>query len=156
LKEQSVIHNTFVIERSYPKPPQAVFAAFSDAAKKRRWFGEAPTQAVEQFDMDFREGGRELFRYRMNESTPFPGVILSSEGHYLDIVPGERLVMSLTMELGGRRISAALVTVEFLASEKGTDMIFVHQGAFFEGSGGPEMREMGWNSLFERLATEMK
>ena len=30
MPEQSVIHNTFVIERSYPHPPATVFAAFVD------------------------------------------------------------------------------------------------------------------------------
>ena len=30
MQEQSVVHNTFVIERSYPKPPERVFAAFAD------------------------------------------------------------------------------------------------------------------------------
>lgn len=37
MKKQSVIHNTFVIERSYPATPARVFAALSDPAKKRRW-----------------------------------------------------------------------------------------------------------------------
>ena len=41
------------------------------------------------------------------------------------------------MTLGDRRISASLFTFEFLAAGKGTDLIFTHQGAFFERSGGP-------------------
>ena len=36
--EQSVVHNTFVIERSYPKPPERVFSAFADPAMKA-WAG---------------------------------------------------------------------------------------------------------------------
>jgi uncharacterized protein YndB with AHSA1/START domain len=46
MEEQSVIHSTFVIERSYPKPPEVVFAAFTDAAKKRRWFAEGRSHEV--------------------------------------------------------------------------------------------------------------
>jgi len=34
MKERSVIHSTFVIERGYPVPPERVYAAFSDPAKK--------------------------------------------------------------------------------------------------------------------------
>jgi hypothetical protein len=45
-----------------------------------------------------------------------------------------------------------LLTVEFLPSETGTDLILTHQGAFFEGADGPEMRAVGWRKLLERLA----
>jgi uncharacterized protein YndB with AHSA1/START domain len=155
MEEQSVVHSTFVIERSYPKPPEAVFAAFADATKKRRWYGESQSHDVEEFQMDFREGGGELFRYRLREGTPFPGVELTNEGRYQDIVLNRRIVTASAMTLGGKRISASLVTVELLATDAGTDLIFTHQGAFFEGSGGPEMREAGWKALFEKLAKEL-
>ena len=38
MEQQSVIHSTFVIERSFAKPPERVFSAFADAATKRRRF----------------------------------------------------------------------------------------------------------------------
>jgi uncharacterized protein YndB with AHSA1/START domain len=59
------------------------------------------------------------------------------------------------MALGGKRISASLVTFEFVPAAKGTDLICTHQGAFFEGSGGPQMREAGWRKLLDQLATEL-
>ena len=40
MQEQSAIHSTFVLERSYPRPPKTVFAAFAEAAKKKRWFAD--------------------------------------------------------------------------------------------------------------------
>jgi uncharacterized protein YndB with AHSA1/START domain len=155
MEEQSVIHSTFVVERSYPTTPERVFAAFADAATKRRWFAEAESHDVEEFDMDFRVGGGERARYRLNERTPFPGVELASEGSFHDIVPNRRVVTASTMSLGAKRISAALVTIELLPTEGGTDLVCTHQGAFFEGADGPQMREMGWRQLFERLATEL-
>jgi uncharacterized protein YndB with AHSA1/START domain len=155
MDEQTVIHSTFVIERSFPKPPGAVFAAFADATKKRRWFAEGENTEVEEFAVDFRVGGAERTRYRFKPGTPFPGVILVNEAIHQDIVPDRRIVTASTMSFAGKRISASLVTVEFLPTETGTDLICTHQGAFFEGSDGPQMREAGWRKLFDQLATEL-
>src|ERR1051325_6874585 len=114
MEEQSVIHSTFVIERSYPKPPERVFSAFSDPAMKRRWFAEGKSHDVEEYQSDVRVGGGDRARYRFKEGSPFPGVALTNEGSYLDIVPNRRIVTASTMALGDKRISASLVTLEFL------------------------------------------
>jgi uncharacterized protein YndB with AHSA1/START domain len=155
MQEQSVIHHTFVIERAYSKAPECVFAAFADAAKKRRWFVEGEHNEVEHFEMDFRVGGSEVASYRLKGGTPYDGALLSSESHYFEIVPNRLIVSASWMALAGRRISAALVTFEFLPASGGTDVLFTHQAAFFEGSDGPAMREAGWRKLLDRLATEL-
>ncbi len=155
MAEPSVIHSTFVIERSYPKPLERVFLAFADAAQKRRWFAEGEQTDVEEFAIDFRVGGTERVQYRFKEGTPFPGIALTNEGSYQDIVPNQRVVTASTMSLGDRRISASLVTVEFLPTDNGTDLICTHQGAFFEGADGPQRREAGWRQLLERLGKEV-
>jgi uncharacterized protein YndB with AHSA1/START domain len=155
MEQQSVIHSTFVIERSYPKPPERVFAAFADPAKKRRWFTASQHHEVEEFDMVFQVGGVERATYRFKEGTPFPGVALINQAVYQDIVPNRRVVTASTMTLGDKRISTSLVTIELIPTEKGTDLICTHQGAFFEGADGPQMREAGWRSLFDRLAGEL-
>ncbi len=155
MAEQTAIHNTFVIERSYPKPPETVYAAFADATKKRRWFAEGENHEVEEFAVDFRVGGTERTRYRFKPGTPFPGVILVNEAIFEDIIPNRRVVTASTMSFAGKRISASLVTVELLPTEKGTDLICTHQAAFFEGADGPQIREMGWRKLFDQLAAEL-
>jgi uncharacterized protein YndB with AHSA1/START domain len=155
MEEQSTIHSTFVIERAYPKPPERVYSAFADPAKKRRWFAEGDYHELEEFEMDFRVGGIERFRYRFKAGTPFPGVAVTYEGSHQDIVPNRRVVTVSTMTIGEKRISAALVTVEFLPTEQGTDLICTHQGTFFEGADGPQIREAGWRLLFEQLAKEV-
>ena len=151
-----VVHNTFVIERSYPAAPGRVFAAFADPAKKRRWYAENPNHEIEAFEMDFRVGGAERTRYRFGEKTPFPGAILASEGRLEDVAPDSRLVFSSSMTLGDHRISTTLVTIELRPTgDGGTTLTCTHQGVFYEGSDGPQMREGGWRALFERLAAEL-
>ena len=155
MQEPSAVHNTFVIERSFPKPPEEVFSAFSNAASKRRWFAESDRHDIEEYTLDFRVGGSERLQYRFKEGTPFPGTALVNEGRYQDIVPNSRIVTAQTMDLGGKRVSASLVTFEFLRTDKGTDLICTHQGTFFEDSGGPEMREAGWHALLDKLQREV-
>jgi uncharacterized protein YndB with AHSA1/START domain len=155
MSDRSVIHGTFVIERRYPHPPKRVFAAFADPKQKRRWFGEGEHHDVEQFDLDFRVGGKEHLQYRFNERSPFPGVALNNDGSYQDIVSDQRIVTASTMTMGDRRISSSLVTIELVPTDKGTHLICTHQGAFFEGADGPQMREGGWRKLFDKLETEL-
>jgi uncharacterized protein YndB with AHSA1/START domain len=151
----TVTHSTFTIERSYPTTPERVFAAFADPQKKRRWYADANGRQAEIFEMDFRVGGSDRTQSRLGPDTPFPGIALTNHSTYQDIQPNRRIVLAYTMSLGDRRISASLATVEFLATDKGTDLIFTDQGAFFEGSDGPKMREQGWNHLLDGIAAEV-
>jgi uncharacterized protein YndB with AHSA1/START domain len=153
--EPSVIHNTFVIERGFSKPPERVFRAFADPSKKRRWFAEGENHEVEEFAMELRVGGAERVRSRFKAGTPFPGVALTNEGTFQDIVPSSRIVTASRMILGDRPISASLVTIELQPTDLGTTLICTHQAAFFEGADGPQIREGGWRRLLEQLANEL-
>jgi uncharacterized protein YndB with AHSA1/START domain len=155
VEKRSVTHSTFVIERSYPTTPERVFAAFADPAMKRRWFAVGESSETEEFEMDFRVAGNECTQRRFKEGTPFKGIALTNHTNYQDIVPNRRVVFAYTMTIGDIRTSASLATVEFLPTQKGTDLIFTDQGAFFEGAAGPQMREEGWRKLLEQLAKEL-
>jgi uncharacterized protein YndB with AHSA1/START domain len=156
MENQSAIHSTFVLERSYPATPERVFAAFADPAIKRRWFVDGEHHDVEHYDMDFRVGGKENARFRFKKGTPVEGLVCTNDTSYLDILAGRRVVFASTMSLGEKCISASLVTVELLPSKTGTDLICTHQGAFFEGADGPEMREEGWRKLLDKLTSEFQ
>jgi len=151
MKEKSVIHGTFTIERNYPTTPQRVFAAFSDPVKKQRWFSDPDESPIDEFEMDFRVGGKELKRFQVTKL----GFVCTSHTVYLDIVPDSRIVFAYTMSAGDIRFSSSQATVELFASEVGTLLIFTEQGAYFEGADGPQLREGGWRQLLDQLATEL-
>ena len=149
-------HSSFVIERDYPAPPAKVFAAFSNPAKKGRWFVEGEGFAVDGFDMDFRVGGLERSRFRFQGSGPLEaGTAIANDTWYCDIVDGERIVCAYVMTVGGARISASLASFEFRAEGHGTRLVFTEQATFFEGADGPDVREQGWSKLFDRLGDSL-
>jgi uncharacterized protein YndB with AHSA1/START domain len=155
MEQQAVVHNTFVVERAYPVPPGRVFAAFSDPAKKRRWYADGETKQIESYDLDFRVGGKEHYASAFNEGHPLAGRTLKSENIYRNIVPNRRIIFTSTMALEDKPFSISLGTVELLPSENGTDLILTFQSAFLEGADGPEMREAGWRALLDKLAAEL-
>jgi len=153
MEQQSVVHSTFVVEHSYPSSPEVVFDAFSDPAKKRKWYAERGAFEVDDFQMDFRVGGVDLGRYHFKPGTPVPaGTPIVYDTTYQDIIPNRRIVLAYTVTLAEKRISSSLATFEFLPTAKGTDLIFTEQGAFYEGADGPQIRAAGWKTLLELLA----
>ena len=150
--EPKVVHATCVVERSFAKPPAIVFAALSDPNKVQRWMGGGARSELEDFLVEFREGGRQLMKYRMGPDSPIAGSVILNEGRYQQIVLGERVVIASTMKRDEKMFSSSLVTFELVETDAGTDLIVTHQGAFFEGADGPAMREQGWRSLIANLA----
>ena len=76
-----------VLVRVLDAPRDAVYAAWTDADAFCQWFGPAGfTCAVHE--MDVRPGGRARF-----DMTAADGTLYTNRFDYLDVVPGERLVM---------------------------------------------------------------
>lgn len=154
----SVVHGHFTLERTYPQSPAKVFAAFADPAKKRRWFVEGKGMQVVSFDMDFRVGGRMRSRFLFpgHPDAPIPaGTPMGNDSVYLDIVPDSRIVLAYTMNTNDTPFSASLATFELAPEGTGTRLIATEQGAYFENSDGPGMREQGWREQLESLAREL-
>lgn len=151
----AIVHSTFVVERSYPKPPATVFAQFAEPAKKRRWYAQGERQEVEAYELDFRVGGTEHLIARLGEDTPIPGTKITYAQSFCEIQPDRRIVFTQNMDLDDRRISCALITIELGTTASGCELVCTHQAVFFEGADGPQRRERGWQSLLEKLAAAL-
>jgi uncharacterized protein YndB with AHSA1/START domain len=143
-RSRSAEHGTFTITRTYPVPPERVFAAWSSQEAKARWFG-APG-----YELDFRVGGTEI-----NRGGPPGGPVFTFEATYRDIVPGERIVYGYVMDADDRLISVSVTTVEFAAAPSGTTLTFTEQGVFLDGADTPAIREKGSGELLDALGAAL-
>jgi uncharacterized protein YndB with AHSA1/START domain len=147
MRERSVEHATFVVERTYDASPDRVFAAWSDPDAKARWF-DGSEGAVE---LDFRVGGRERRRGTLPDGRAY-----TFQALYQDIVQARRIVFTYDMLLDETRISVSVATVQFRPERAGTRLVFTEQGAFLDGHEMPGRREQGMGSLLDALAAELR
>jgi len=154
MPEPAVTHSTFVVERSYPQPPERVYSAFAQPARKRHWYAEGDHE-IQEFEMEFRVGGSERLHYRFKPGHPIAGSEIVNQSTFQDIVPEKRIVATAKMSLNGKPISITLLTFEFLASDSGTDLVLTNQGTFVDWPDGAKMIEQGWRGLFESLGKEL-
>jgi uncharacterized protein YndB with AHSA1/START domain len=149
MSNRTAEHGTFVITRTYPVPPDRVFAAWSSRESKARWFG-APGEVNDALQLDFRVGGTET-----NSGGPPDGPVFTYEATYKDIVPAERIVYGYSMDADGTLISVSVSTVEFAAAAAGTTLTYTEQGVFLDGADTPAVREKGTAELLDQLGTAL-
>jgi uncharacterized protein YndB with AHSA1/START domain len=146
MTERSVVHATFVIERTYPVAPARVFAAWADPALKTRWFAGPDDWETSLYELDFRVGGWE----RSRGGSP-GGPVISYEARFQDIVPDQRIVYAYEMHLDEMRISVSLATVELKPAGAATRLVVTEQGAYLDGRDTPDQREQGTGTLLDAL-----
>jgi uncharacterized protein YndB with AHSA1/START domain len=151
MTERSVTHATFVVERTYDASPARVFAAWADPVVKVHWFAGPDEWELDEFDLDFRVGGREF-----NRGGPKGGPVHTYEARYQDIVPDERIVYTYDLRLDQTLISVTLATVEFKPAGAGTRLVVTEQGAYLDGHEPPTQREQGWGALLDALGAELR
>lgn len=142
-------HATFVLERDYAAPVEAVWAAFADSEVKSRWFGPDDIEDLE-FSEDFRVGG-----VAVNNGT-MDGRRSEFRAVYTDIVDLERIVYSYDMWSDGVHASTSITTVVLEPTDTGTHLTFTEQCVHLDGvhGAGPDAaagREHGTGWLLDRI-----
>jgi uncharacterized protein YndB with AHSA1/START domain len=150
VRAASVAHSNFVIERSFAAPVERVFATWSNPEKKRRWFACHDDWVAVDYQLDFREGGREV-----NVVGERDGTLHAFTGYFLDIIENARIVYAYEMSVAGVRISASLVTVVFAAAAGRTTMTFTEQVVFLSGDAQAEERREGTELGLARIDAEL-
>lgn len=145
MSEQAATHGSFTIERLIDAPVAQVYAAFSTAAGKARWFA-APDGEVIEREFEFRTGGRDRLRCQWRD-----GHVTDFRAQYWDIVPERRIVYTYEMNLDATRISVSLATVQFQALGARTRLSVTEQGVFLNGYRDDGARERGTNALMDAM-----
>ncbi|MEO7110229.1 MAG: SRPBCC family protein [Polyangiaceae bacterium] len=151
MKNRSTQHATFRIERTFPVAPARVFAAWSSAESKGRWFGGPEEWVRGKHELDFRVGGREFL-----SGGPKGSPAHTYEARYQDIVPNERILYTYEMHLGDNKISVSLATIEIKAEGSGTRLTLTEQGVFLDGYDDAGSREKGTIDLMDKLGHALK
>lgn len=155
MTEQPVIHDTFVIKRTYPTSVSRVFAAFTTKEATDAWRDtgdlDSPELGTESDDreFDFRVGGHERFSFG------YQGVSQCYDALYYDIVPQRRIIYSYEMYADGVRSSVSVVTIECIPVNGGTALAWTEQGAYLNGVDGaeaPHLRRGGVSEMLDCLA----
>ncbi len=142
----AVVHDTFVIERTYDHPAAKIFKAFSDAELKRRWFSGPPEWGDDEHQLDFRVGGAET-----SVGGPPGGPVITFEALYREIEQDERLVITYEMHVDGALLSISLATTELHPDGDRTRLVYTEQGVFYGGPEDVANREEGSRGLLDAL-----
>lgn len=152
MTSRSVIHDTFVVERTYAARASRVFEAFASERAKSEWGDTGEIDKAEPLtgtaEFDFRVGGRERF------GVSHQGVDYTYDALYYDIVPGQRLIYSYEMYADDVRISVSIATIEFAEAGGATTLTWTEQGAYLDGYDGdeaPRLREGGTAEMLDGL-----
>jgi uncharacterized protein YndB with AHSA1/START domain len=151
MTDRSVTHSTFVVERSYDASPARVFAAWADPEAKASWFASPKEWGPDEFELDFRVGGRERSR-----GGPQGGPVFTYEAHYQDIVADQRIVYSYSMHMDQILISVSVATVELRAEGPGTRLVLTEQGAYLDGLDTSAERQHGTGELLDALGAALR
>jgi uncharacterized protein YndB with AHSA1/START domain len=132
------------IKRFINAPRDRVYAAWTDPAQLKEWWGPENVR-TRNFVADTRVGGK----YRW-DLTNQDGEDMTVFGEYRELVPGKKIVFSWKWDdddVWENRDS--VVTVELSDRDGGTELLLKHQQLPSEES--RDRHNDGWNNVLDRL-----
>jgi uncharacterized protein YndB with AHSA1/START domain len=144
--ERSQAHATFVIERTYPAPVEAVWHALSDNDARDQWFSTESAFHADEKSHEFRVGG-----HGSEEGQWHGGPRSRFQSTYTDIVDRQRIVFTYDMWVDGQHMSTSLTTIALEPNGGQTRLTYTEQGVHFDGLDSPAGREAGSAGLLDQL-----
>lgn len=141
------------LARVFDAPRELVFKAWTDANQFQQWFGAAACHgaALRSVKVDARIGGRYRLQVQRED-----GEFFTTVGTYREVKPPERLVFTWQFEKdgGGDEFGEVeppemLVTVEFKARGKQTELVLTHEK--FASEESRARHNEGWNRCLDEL-----
>jgi uncharacterized protein YndB with AHSA1/START domain len=132
------------VKRLIKAPRDRVYAAWTDPAQLKQWFGPEKVQ-TRDFIADTRVGGK----FRWDLTNP-EGEKMTCRGEYRELQPGKKIVFTWQWEddeTWENHIS--VVTVELDDADGGTELRLTHERLPNEAS--RDGHTGGWNSALDKL-----
>ena len=132
------------IKRFINVPRDRVYAAWTDPAQLKEWFGPENVR-TRNFTADARVGGK--YRWDLiNEE----GEDMTISGEYRELVPEKKIVFTWKWDDDETwKNTSSVVTVELSDRDGGTELRLIHEKLPSEES--RDRHNEGWNSVVDRL-----
>lgn len=133
------------LTRTIPADPEAVFRAWTDPERMKRWM--CPEGAVvAEAEADLRVGGA----YRIVMRTP-DDAVHTATGEYREIDRPRRLVFTWGWEEESASVEPgeSVVTLEFAGRDGSTDLVLLHER--LPNAESRDGHESGWRSSLDKL-----
>lgn len=132
---------TLILRRTYNKPVERVWRAWSDAKELGQWYVAGDDHIVHFAECDFRVGGTYRVGFGKPDTKPYV-----ETGTYHEIVPNKKIVFQEGVALEGEQLFTQLTTVEFRDLGGRTEIVITCTGVDTWRTGE------GWTPCLESLA----
>ena len=139
---------SFDLGRTYPAPPERVWAAWTRADLLERWVCPDPAWRVSTCEVDAREGGG----YRLRFGPRPAGDSYRETATFAVFEPVERLVLDVLTE-GEGTAESSRCTVRLLPVDGGTRLELTVEG--LSGAQAAEHLRVGWTWCLEGIAEHL-
>jgi uncharacterized protein YndB with AHSA1/START domain len=143
----SIAPEAIVIERFFDVPRSTVFEHWVDPREVAEWFAPDGFTVV-HCEMNPILGGRWRIDFRGAD-----GRVHTERGAFMEIVPSERIVFTLSQSSEGNTGPATTVVVTFRDVDGGTLMRFEQTG--YTSTAVRDGNAQGWLECFQKLARRL-